>query len=92
MQAEDQGQPSTWDGNHAGCGSIDWQPQQHTSAAVCELYVGRERLAEIMDLSLKSIDRLVAHGMPSETWGLRTRKFLPSAAISWAQGRAEVIA
>ena len=52
-----------------------------------ERYVGRLELAEIMGVSLATVDRLVAEGMPSVTWGRRTRRFQPSAAISWASER-----
>jgi phage terminase Nu1 subunit (DNA packaging protein) len=52
-----------------------------------ERYVGRRELAEIMGVSLATVDRLVAEGMPSVTWGRRTRRFRPSAAISWASER-----
>lgn len=50
-----------------------------------ERYVGRKELADIMGVSLPTIDRWVRAGMPSETWGLRARKFLPSRAIAWAR-------
>jgi len=55
-----------------------------------ERYVSRSELAEIMGVSLATVDRMVAEGMPSVTWGRRTRRFRPSLAISWAteRGRA----
>lgn len=55
-----------------------------------ERYVARAELAEIMGVSLATVDRMVAEGMPSVTWGRRTRRFRPSTAISWAteRGRA----
>jgi phage terminase Nu1 subunit (DNA packaging protein) len=52
-----------------------------------ERFVGRRELAEIMGVSLATVDRLVAEGMPSVTWGRRTRRFRPSVAISWATAR-----
>jgi len=52
-----------------------------------ERYVGRIELGQIMGVSLATIDRLVAEGMPSVTWGRRTRRFNPSAATSWAAER-----
>jgi hypothetical protein len=52
-----------------------------------EPYVCRREMAEIMGVSLATVDRLVAEGMPSVTWGRRTRRFRPSAAISWATAR-----
>jgi len=38
-----------------------------------------------MGVSLATLDRMVAEGMPSVTWGRRTRRFRPSAAIAWAE-------
>jgi hypothetical protein len=57
---------------------------------VVECYVSRAELAAIMGVSLATVDRMVAEGMPSVTWGRRTRRFRPSAALCWAieRGRA----
>ena len=53
-----------------------------------ERYVTRRELARLMGISLRSVDALVADGMPSETWGMsRTRRFLPSECIEWAHSR-----
>lgn len=52
-----------------------------------ERYVSRSELAEMMGVSVSTIDRLVSEGMPSETWGMRTRRFLPSRALAWARSR-----
>ena len=52
-----------------------------------ERYVTRAELAEMMGVSVSTIDRLVHDGMPSETWGMRTRRFLPSRALAWARAR-----
>lgn len=52
-----------------------------------ERYVSRRELAELMGVSERTVDRLVADGMPSETWGRRTRRFRPSVAIAWARSR-----
>ena len=49
-----------------------------------ERYVDRRQLALMMGVSVATIDRMVAKGMPSVTWGRRTRRFRPSAAMSWA--------
>jgi hypothetical protein len=62
-------------------------PVMATRQPVPERYVGRAELAAIMAVSLATIDRMVAEGMPSVTWGKRTRRFRPSAAISWASER-----
>ncbi len=52
-----------------------------------ERYVSRAELARIMGVSVATIDRLVCEGMPSETWGRRTRRFRPSVALAWARSR-----
>jgi hypothetical protein len=52
-----------------------------------ERYVTRAHLADMMGVSLPTIDRLVRAGMPSETWGLRARRFRPSEAMEWARAR-----
>jgi excisionase family DNA binding protein len=53
-----------------------------------ERYVTREQLAELMGVSTDTIDRMVKQGMPSETWGRRTRRFRPSVAVAWARAQA----
>lgn len=55
--------------------------------AEAERYVSRAELARIMGVSVATVDRMVAEGMPSVTWGRRTRRFSPSAAIGWATDR-----
>jgi phage terminase Nu1 subunit (DNA packaging protein) len=52
-----------------------------------ERYVDRHALARLMGVSVATIDRMVRAGMPSETWGMRTRRFLPSEALTWAVQR-----
>jgi phage terminase Nu1 subunit (DNA packaging protein) len=52
-----------------------------------EPYVDRKQLAKTMGVSVATIDRMVREGMPSETWGLRTRRFRVSAALAWAHTR-----
>jgi phage terminase Nu1 subunit (DNA packaging protein) len=52
-----------------------------------ERYVTRTQLADIMGVHVNTIDRLVREGMPSETWGVRARRFRPSVAIAWARAR-----
>lgn len=52
-----------------------------------EAYVDRQQLARLMGVSLSAIDRMVANGMPSETWGMRARRFRPSVAIAWARAQ-----
>jgi hypothetical protein len=58
---------------------------------VRERYVDARELAELMGVSASTVKRMVAAGMPSETWGMsRTRRFLPSQAMEWASGRATI--
>jgi hypothetical protein len=58
--------------------------------SLAEPYVGRKELASIMGVSVATVDRMVRDGMPSETWGLRSRRFKPSLALAWAQQRGGV--
>jgi hypothetical protein len=56
-----------------------------------ERYVNGQELAEIMRVSVRTIKRMVAEGMPSETWGMtRCRRFLPSEALRWARDRSSL--
>jgi hypothetical protein len=80
------------DGGSPGCaGSFGIDPLgsrgDPARRLVPERYVARAELAAIMGVSLATVDRMVADGMPSVTWGRRTRRFRPSAAISWALER-----
>jgi len=60
-----------------------------SATAARERYVDARELAELMGVSSSTVKRLVAAGMPSETWGMtRTRRFLPSRAMAWARERA----
>jgi len=55
-----------------------------------ERYVAGPELASIMGLSERTIKRMTAAGMPSETWGMsRCRRYLPSAAMAWASARSD---
>lgn len=53
-----------------------------------ERYVDRAELARLMGVSVATIDRMVREGLPSETWGRRSRRFRPSVAIAWARTRS----
>lgn len=53
-----------------------------------ECYVDRKQLASIMGVSVATIDRMVVAGMPSVTWGRRTRRFKPSTALAWANAQS----
>lgn len=52
-----------------------------------EAYVTRHQLAELMGVSLRTIDTFRAEGMPCEDWGLRAVRFQPSRAMAWARTR-----
>jgi hypothetical protein len=56
-----------------------------------EPFVSRHELARLMGVSIDTVDRLVTEGMPSVTWGRRTRRFRASVAIRWAEGRERVV-
>ncbi len=52
-----------------------------------ERYVTAAELAQLMGVSVKTIRRLTAAGMPSETWGMaRTRRYLASECIDVGAG------
>jgi phage terminase Nu1 subunit (DNA packaging protein) len=67
--------------------SLSKNGQGQRGLVVAERYVSRAELATLMGVSLATVDRLVAEGMPSVTWGRRTRRFRVSVAISWASER-----
>jgi excisionase family DNA binding protein len=55
-----------------------------------ERYVTATELAELMGVSLPTIRRMTAAGMPSETWGMRNvRRYRPSEAMEWARSRPQ---
>jgi phage terminase Nu1 subunit (DNA packaging protein) len=55
--------------------------------AAPERYVDRRELATLMGVNVRTVDRMVRDGMPSESWGLRARRFRPSVALTWARTR-----
>jgi excisionase family DNA binding protein len=58
------------------------------TAPPVERYLTAGQLAELMGVSLSTIRRMTAAGMPSETWGMaRTRRYLASECIPWARDR-----
>lgn len=54
-----------------------------------ERYVDRRELATLMGVNVRTVDRMVRDGMPSESWGLRARRFRPSLALAWARTRGQ---
>jgi excisionase family DNA binding protein len=47
--------------------------------------VTREELAEIMRVSVPTIDRMKRAGMPAVTWGRRLVRFRVREAMAWAE-------
>jgi phage terminase Nu1 subunit (DNA packaging protein) len=57
-----------------------------------ERWITNRELAELMGVSLSTIKRWTAGGMPSETWGMaRTRRYLASACVNWARSRVDTV-
>jgi hypothetical protein len=54
-----------------------------------EPYVDRRQLAGTLGVSVRTVDRLVAKGAPSELWGTRSRRFRVSEVMSWSRARGE---
>jgi phage terminase Nu1 subunit (DNA packaging protein) len=53
-----------------------------------EVWVDVRELARIMGVSVSTVKRWKAAGMPSEDWGMkRTRRYLPSKCMAWARNR-----
>jgi phage terminase Nu1 subunit (DNA packaging protein) len=50
-----------------------------------ERFVTRTELAELMGISVQSVDRMIAKGAPHERWGMRAVRVLPSRFIQWAR-------
>jgi hypothetical protein len=62
-----------------------------SAVELLERYVDARELAALMGVSTSTVKRFVRAGMPSETWGMRrTRRYLPSQAMTWAQGRGKI--
>jgi phage terminase Nu1 subunit (DNA packaging protein) len=58
------------------------------TAPLLERYVTAGELAELMGVSVRTVKAWTSQGMPSETWGMRARRYLPSEAMDWARARA----
>ena len=52
-----------------------------------ERYVRQPELAQLMGVSLRTVQTWTREGMPSQTWGMRVRRYLPSEAMAWARQR-----
>jgi phage terminase Nu1 subunit (DNA packaging protein) len=51
--------------------------------------VTRSELAEAMRVSVRSVDRLRAEGMPCVSWGMRRTLFWLREAMLWAEAQGE---
>lgn len=50
-------------------------------------FVTKQELCRELRLSPSTVDRLIREGLPSETWGLRVRRFQVSVAKAWLRNR-----
>jgi phage terminase Nu1 subunit (DNA packaging protein) len=57
-----------------------------------ELYLTRKQLAEKLNIGLSTVDKFVRLGMPSQTWGIRTRRFRLSECERWLRERERMAA
>jgi excisionase family DNA binding protein len=57
-----------------------------------ELYLTRRQLAERLGIGLSTVDKFVRLGMPSYTWGIRTRRFRVSECERWLRERETMAA
>jgi hypothetical protein len=60
----------------------------HAISPAPERWMTRHELAAHLQISLKTLDALVAEGMPSETWGRKMRRFSLVEVEAWRRGRA----
>jgi excisionase family DNA binding protein len=49
-----------------------------------EPYLTRKQLAPLMAISVRTLDRMIAEGMPCVRWGRRTLRLRASSALEWA--------
>jgi phage terminase Nu1 subunit (DNA packaging protein) len=52
-----------------------------------EPYLTRQELAHALGISVSAVDDRRREGMPSETWGMRTRRFQLSRCKAWLRER-----
>lgn len=52
-----------------------------------EPYIDIKQLAAAMGVSVATIKRWHAQGLPSETWGMRVRRYRLSEVVAWARAR-----
>lgn len=56
--------------------------------APAERYVDARELAALMGVSLATVTRWTRAGAPSETWGMRVRRYRVSEVQAWARERS----
>jgi len=52
-----------------------------------EPLVTRAELAQLMRISIRTVDMMIADGLPVHRWGMRLVRIKPSEAFAWAEGR-----
>ena len=52
-------------------------------------FVTREELAQLMRVSVPTVDRMRRAGMPHVTWGRRLVRFRVGEALRWAEQQGE---
>ncbi len=57
------------------------------AAEVPDEILTRVELADRKKVSLRTVDRWIAEGCPSETWGMRVRRFELSQVNQWLRRR-----
>ena len=57
-----------------------------------ERYVTREQLADVLNVSVDTIDRMRKAGMPSVVFSKRTRRFELAQAVAWARSSGRIAA
>lgn len=48
-----------------------------------EAWLPRQELADLLGVSVSTIDRWHKQGMPSVLWGRRIRRYRPSQCVAW---------
>ena len=76
-------------GAAAGDGTKDMSDTTGADTHRRERYVTAAELALMMGVSLRTVKRWTREGMPSETWGMRVRRYLVSECVTWARDRAK---
>lgn len=66
------------------CGRIVDLTTVHTHETA-EAYLSAGALAELMGVSVQTIKRWTRAGMPSQTWGMKVRRYRPTEAMAWAR-------